>query len=525
MGQPSLLDCFFTQNYLISSHDDAVILRDAERIFKANPWIETQITEDLDRAALAHRRKSRQLEREKEAIAMGAPFLEVKPASRAVRERPLGIGRKRTPGLVVFLACILGCSKGSFVYKDFESNIFLQGFLAGHGMSMPERTVLLRLVAKLDESTIGALLKTVVEDCARRCREADIPEEVADVFIDSTACDSASAPLCDESTLAGFVAQTDRDAVQLAKLIGLPYKPLEPALLRQAAAAVLDAGRKASRPVKSEAKTKEKNKLRKDAQKRLLKLADASLAHVNLLADAAQDWFDKNPALSTTHQLHAELVGGLIDAQQIVEVLIDVYKFGPLAAKGEERPLSLSDPDASPILKGQRQMIFGYKPQLACSAHGLILGLTLPHGNEADSEAFTEILRQTHRTLGGIDQLSVDDGYSSAANRAFAFKLGIRVVSFKGAKGKKITPKEEYESEANRELRRRRPCVEGTISSAKRVEGIGQLRTFSRIAAYRELVFKAIAHNLRRTPAIIAAAKLKAHKAFLASCASAGTHA
>jgi hypothetical protein len=52
--------------------------------------------------------------------------------------------------------------------------------------------------------------------------------------------------------------------------------------------------------------------------------------------------------------------------------------------------------------------------------------------------------------------------------------------------------------------------VEGVISSAKRVEGIGQLRTCSRTAAYRELVFKAIAHNLRRTLAIIAAAKLKA---------------
>jgi hypothetical protein len=524
MGQPSLLDCFYTQNYLISTHDDAVILRDAERIFKANPWIEAQITEDLDRAAIATRRKNRQLEREKEALAMGAPLIEIK-AVAPVRERPLGKGRERTPSLVVFLACILGCSKGSFVFKDFEINIFLQGFLAGHGMSMPERTVLLRLVAKLDESTIASLLQTVVEDCARRCREAGIPEEVADVFIDSTATASASAPLCDETTLAGFVAQADREAAKLAALLGLPYKPLEPALLRQAAAAVLDAGRKASRPVKDAVKTKEKNKLRKEAQKRLIKLADASLAHVDLLADAAQDWLGKNPALSTAHQLHAELVGGLIDAQQIIEVLIDVYKFGPLAAKGEERPLSLSDADASPILKGQRQMVFGYKPQLACSAHGLILGLTLPWGNEADAEAFPTILRQTLKHLGSIDQLSVDDGYSSAANRQLAFDLGIRVVSFKGAKGKKITPAAEYDSEANRELRRRRSCVEGAISSAKRVEGIGQLRTFSRIAAYRELVFKAIAHNLRRTPAIIAAAKLKAHKAFLASCASAGTHA
>ncbi len=54
---------------------------------------------------------------------------------------------------------------------------------------------------------------------------------------------------------------------------------------------------------------------------------------------------------------------------------------------------------------------------------------------------------------------------------------------------------------------------------------MGQLKTFSRTAAYRELAFKAMAHNLRRTPAIIAAAKLRAHKALLASHASAGTPA
>ncbi len=47
-------------------------------------------------------------------------------------------------------------------------------------------------------------------------------------------------------------------------------------------------------------------------------------------------------------------------------------------------------------------MVFD-KPQFACSAHGLILGLTLPWGNEADAEAFTDILRQTGQTLGSIE--------------------------------------------------------------------------------------------------------------------------
>ncbi len=118
----------------------------------------------------------------------------------------------------------------------------------------------------------------------------------------------APRPALRRDHLADFVAQADRNAVKLAAVLGLPYKSLE------AAAAVLDAGRKASRHVKSPAKTKGKNKSRKNARKSFLKLADA-----------AQDWLGRNAAISTTHRARRRPHR----RPAVVEVLIDVTISAP----------------------------------------------------------------------------------------------------------------------------------------------------------------------------------------------------
>ncbi len=51
-----------------------------------------------------------------------------------------------------------------------------------------------------------------------------------------------------------------------------------------------------------------------------------------------------------------------------------------------EKVLSLSDPDAGFISKGQREPVIGYKPQVARSGAGFITGLHLPQGNAPDSK-------------------------------------------------------------------------------------------------------------------------------------------
>jgi len=49
-----------------------------------------------------------------------------------------------------------------------------------------------------------------------------------------------------------------------------------------------------------------------------------------------------------------------------------------------EKVLSVSDPNAGFIAKGDREPVVGYKPQLARSSNGFVTGLIVPQGNASD---------------------------------------------------------------------------------------------------------------------------------------------
>jgi hypothetical protein len=51
----------------------------------------------------------------------------------------------------------------------------------------------------------------------------------------------------------------------------------------------------------------------------------------------------------------------------------------------EDKIISLSDSDASFVVKGGWNTIVGYRPQLARSGRGFVTALVLPRGNAADS--------------------------------------------------------------------------------------------------------------------------------------------
>ena len=79
-----------------------------------------------------------------------------------------------------------------------------------------------------------------------------------------------------------------------------------------------------------------------------------------------------------------------------------------------EKIISLSDSDASFIVKGGWNTVVGYRPQLARSGSGFVSALVLPQGNAADSRHLVAMVKEQITNTGVIPAMtSADDGYSS----------------------------------------------------------------------------------------------------------------
>jgi IS5 family transposase len=176
-----------------------------------------------------------------------------------------------------------------------------------------------------------------------------------------------------------------------------------------------------------------------------------------------------------------------------------------------EKILSLSDDCVAYIKKGGREPVIGYKPQIARDGNGFITAFEIQRGNPSDSKRLVPVAEQHIDHMGyATKALTVDDGYSSAANVRELKKLGFEIVSVSGSKGKAITSDEDWESEAYRNARNARSAVESVIFT---IRYKFYLYRFSRCgieAVTAELMEKVIAYNLWR------AATLRRQRAELA---------
>ena len=102
--------------------------------------------------------------------------------------------------------------------------------------------------------------------------------------------------------------------------------------------------------------------------------------------------------------------------------MIDVLKFRLTVYQNIKLPardkiLSISDKDAAYIVKGQRNPVIGYKPQIARSGNGFICGYLTPAGNAADSEMFIPTVNNVISNTGVVPHtVSTDDCYGSQEN-------------------------------------------------------------------------------------------------------------
>ena len=174
-------------------------------------------------------------------------------------------------------------------------------------------------------------------------------------------------------------------------------------------------------------------------------------------------------------------------------------------SKGEkievaEKVLSLSDEDAAIIAKGQREPILGYKPQIARSGNAFVTAIIVPEGNANDLGQL-EALVQASMKRGGVipEVMSFDDGYTSMDSLERYRAMGIEVVSFSGSKGKKITPKADYESKAYVHARKDRSAVESLMFTLKHNNDLETLMRRGIDNVREELLEKVITYNFFRT--------------------------
>jgi IS5 family transposase len=164
-----------------------------------------------------------------------------------------------------------------------------------------------------------------------------------------------------------------------------------------------------------------------------------------------------------------------------------------------EKVLSLSDGSAAYIRKGGRDPVIGYKPQLVRSENGFVTSLIVPQGNAADSIKLEPAIRDSIRRTGVVAGLvSTDDGYASAKGRDELRGMGVKSVSISGAKGKKLTDPEDWDSETYRDARRNRSAVESLMFTIKDGFEFGEVGRRGIEAVRAELTEKVLAYNCCR---------------------------
>jgi IS5 family transposase len=164
-----------------------------------------------------------------------------------------------------------------------------------------------------------------------------------------------------------------------------------------------------------------------------------------------------------------------------------------------EEIYSLSDRSARFIKKGGRKTVFGYKIQLGRSENGFISSVLVPEDNAADSGQLVPMVLDHYSRTGVVpDLVSTDDGYSSAKGRNDVLGLGVKDISISGSKGKKITPRDDWESSVYTQARSDRSAVESLMFTGKHCFEFGQFHRRGIDGVRCEMLEKVIAYNFWR---------------------------
>lgn len=471
------------------------MLDEALDLGRRRPEILARIEADQDALALA--KKQRRLADQRWAASLVPDFPEL---TWAAEEAPvpapvlLETGRPRMPAEVVYVFFMLQGYLGSVTDRRARDQLLesrtLHQYLHGRNLGFPGWSTILEQVNAISVETRNFIFDVQLKAIC----EAGL-DDFGEVIVDSTAVQANSAWPTDAGVLLGLLQRAFRLSQHLDRfgLANLP-KHWVPFRLRKLGKLLFRINIATGKP--------HAKRQRRKHYRAFLDTADKVLEHLLSWAaerDPVQEAAGLPPSRREPLQrLWEQLLEDLVQAVAVAEYA-EARIFHSQQRPSTDKILSLVDPSAAFIEKGGREAVIGYRPQVARSSQGIVCGLLVPEGNAADSTQLRPLLEDVKQRTGRRPKkLSADDGYVGTENRHRLLQDGFEVVSFSGAKGRRIIPEADWDSPAYAEARRGRSAVESLIFVLKHGFDFGCLRRRGLEAVRAELLQKVIAYNFCR---------------------------
>ena len=468
-------------------------LNEIHQIACLEPSIVERIDEDLD----LHAKKKKLLRLADAQFLAGQtldlPNLGVPLRELKVDEIELEVGRPRTDAYIVYLFLMLrgwagGC-KDQHARLLLEESITLKLWLEDLGLELPPASTLSENLNAVSNQT-----RRLIHQAQLRYIVRQSLDNFQKCFIDSTAVEANTERPTDSTILVRLISRICTAGANLHRLdlpdmnpVGLLPQQQELRRYCQQIDFLQGKGR-------AEAK---RRKLYFQLLRRVRRMRKRLLRDLDLVRQNLENRTDLAPSRRLMSQevlgLIAEDLRALEQAAVVCERRVMDQEKVPVA----EKIISLSDSDASFIVKGGWNTVVGYRPQLARSGRGFVTGLFLPRGNTSDSLHLVTMVKEQITNTGVIPSIaSADDGYSTQQGREEVLGLGLQVVSIGGAKGKKITGAQQWNSQPYRQARAERAAIESLLFTLKEGFEFGELvrRTYENVLA--EMLEKVLAYNI-----------------------------
>lgn len=468
------------------------LLQEVHALVQDAPSLLVAIENDLDAHALqkkAARVADARWYANRTRLLPGTP----EPAKDPVQPLALEQGRARTSAYVVLVALMLrGYFGAGFKSIDVTSlmqeSVTLRVLFTNLGLSMPGRSTLTELVNAVTNETRLLILDAQLAR-ALRLKLDDFKVVVQD----STHVAGNTAWPTDSGLMVALVARLIRvgerlDRVLLPAIDCTKVRKLFSKMVRWNREIEFSQGKKDGKRIRARCYD---NLLR--TSKRVQALMTDKVASVAEAASA----LDQAPSVKRVAERAVTRLRDDLQALDQVRTTCEARVVREEKVPMSEKVLSISDPDAGFISKGQRDPVIGYKPQVARSGAGFVVGLRLPKGNAPDSKELVPMIDEVEsRTHVRPSVISVDDGYASAKNVEQLKEREIEVISINGAKGRALTSRADWESDLYAEARDKRSAVESLMFTLKHGFDFGEVARRGLSAVYAELLEKALAYNI-----------------------------
>ena len=468
-------------------------LNEIHQIALFEPSIVECIDEDLDLHA-----KKKKLLRLADAQFLASQTLDLPKLELQLRELQidkiqLEIGRPRTDAYIVYLFLMLrgfngGC-KDQHARLLLEESITVKLWLEHLGLELPPASTLSDNLNAVSNQT-----RRLIHQVQLRYIVQGRLDDFQKCFIDSTAVEANTERPTDSTILVRLIARVCTTGSNLHRLDLPDMNPI--GLLEQQ-----EELRRLSQQIhfltgKARAGAKRKKwyfqlirRVRR-LRKRLLRDLETVRRNLEGRADLPPS---RRLMAGEALGLIADDLAALEQAANVCERRIMAEEEVPVA----EKIISLSDSDASFIVKGGWNTVVGYRPQLARSGSGFVTALVLPRGNAADSRHLVAMVKEQITNTGVIPAMtSTDDGYSSQEGREEVLGLGVEVVSISGAKGKRLLEAQQWKSRPYRQARAERSAIESLVFTLKEGFEFGKMSRRSHENVLAEMLEKVLAYNI-----------------------------